>query len=303
MSDYQTTEAEAQADYESGGALAVRPDSEIVEQPGRQLTPAEAKSNAVAAVTMTAYARAGELQLTKEESDLLGADFPDEAFRSGASGDSSLIYIEHVHLRQRLNSTLGRGAAVLVTRSQWTEEYKTGKGERAVRVYAQVMLVVRGCFVAESVGDMTYYPNNAKTTYSDAMRGSVTAAFRRCAADFGIGLQAWSKTWCEGWWARNPSGKVQTRRETPKNDAPSPPKGEKAQEPAKTPAKPSDALLRTAEAAAKKGLAFLSEFWETGLTKEQRIALKDHLVRLKADALAKDKEVEGLDLGGDAKED
>ncbi len=290
---------------DQSSALAVRPDGEIIEsQPGRQLTAAEAKQNAVAAVTMTAYARAGELKLTPEEDAALAEDFPDEAFRSGAGGDSQLIYIEHAHLRDRLTNVLGRGAWSLVTRSRWTEEYKTGKGERAVRVYSEVMLVVRGCFVSEAIGEMTYYPHNQKTTYADAIEGSKTAAFRRCAKDFSIGMQAWKKGWTEGWWQRNPTGKVQqSRSQTPKKAAPTSAEPEKAQEPAKTPAKPSDALLRTAEAAAKKGLAFLSEFWEGGLTKEQRIALKDHLVRLKADALAKDKEVEGLDLGGDAKED
>jgi len=182
--------------------LAVADDGEIVEQPINGVSPAQAKVNAIASLTMTGYAKASELQLTAEENKALAADFPDDAFRAGAGGDDRLIYIEHAYLRDRLNEVLGRGSWALVTRSKWTEEFKTGKGEPAIRVYAEVMLMVRGCYVGESVGEMTYYPNNAKTTYADAIEGSKTAAFRRCAKDFGIGLQAWKKGWCEGWWAR-----------------------------------------------------------------------------------------------------
>ncbi len=181
---------------------------EIIEHP--ELSPAQAKVNAIASVTTTAYARAGELVLTEAENQGLGAEFPDDAFRAGAGGDDRLIYIEHAHLRDRMNNVLGRGAWALVTRSKWTEEFKTSKGESAVRVYSEVMLVVRGCYVGEAVGEMTYYPHNAKTTYADAIEGSKTAAFRRCAKDFGVGVQAWNKKWCEGWWTRKNNPKPQS---------------------------------------------------------------------------------------------
>src|SRR5262249_1520578 len=75
----------------------------------------------------------------------------------------------------------------------WREE-KTN----AVKVYCRAMLIVRGCYVGEAVGDMDYYTNNASQNYGDAFEGAKTAAFRRCAKEFGIGLQAWRKRWCEG---------------------------------------------------------------------------------------------------------
>lgn len=180
----------------------VRVDGEIIEPPTTSATPAQAKVDAIAALTMQAYAKASELKLTPEEDAALAADFPDEAFRPGASGDQQLIYIEHAFLRDRLNDVIGRGAWAIVVRSKWTEAYKTSTGKDAVHVYSEVMLMVRGCFVAEAVGEMDYYPNNPKTTYADAIEGSKTAAFRRLAKDFGIGLQAWKKGWCEGWWQR-----------------------------------------------------------------------------------------------------
>lgn len=194
----------------------VADDGEIIEQPIiNGISPAQAKANAIASATMSAYAKASELQLTPEENKALAAEFPDDAFRAGAGGDDRLIYIEHAFLRDRLNDVLGRGAWALVTRSKWTEEYKTSKGAPAVRVYAEVMLMVRGCFVAEAVGEMEYYPHNAKTTYADAIEGSKTAAFRRCAKDFGIGLQAWKKGWTEGWWQRKTKGSSKAAEAAP----------------------------------------------------------------------------------------
>lgn len=183
----------------------VRVDGEIVEAPAG-ITPAQAKIDAIASLTKAAYAKASELTLTPEEDKKLAADFPDEAFRKGAGGDNDKIYIEHAFLRDRFNDVLGRGAWALVTRSRWTENFKTSKGTDAVRVYSEVMMVIRGCYVTEVVGEMEYYPNNPKTTYADAIEGSKTAAFRRLAKDFGVGLQAWKKGFVEEWWKRNPTG-------------------------------------------------------------------------------------------------
>ncbi len=140
-----------------------------------------------------------------EETEKLRAEFPDECFRTGAGGKDNLIYIEHYHLRTRLDEVLGMGQAVLVPRNVWTEEYKffkDGKEKIGVRVYVMAMFVVRGCYVTEAVGEMTYYPGNPGADYSDAVEGAETAALRRCCKKFGVGLQAWSKTWCEGWWRR-----------------------------------------------------------------------------------------------------
>ena len=50
------------------------------------ITPAQAKVDAIANLTMSAYAKAGTLQFTREEIDALAADFPDEAFQPGAAG-------------------------------------------------------------------------------------------------------------------------------------------------------------------------------------------------------------------------
>ena len=171
------------------------------------LTPAQARVESVARTMDAAMNRASTLILTPEEITALKAEFPDDAFKPGAAGKEHLIYIEHAFLRDRFDQVLGMGQwACLRTRPHWAEEFETAKREKAVRIYADCALLVRGCMVSESIGEMVYYPNNTAQNYGDAAEGAVTAAFRRCAKNFGVGLQAWKKDYGDGWWARRRGG-------------------------------------------------------------------------------------------------
>ena len=214
--------------------------------PPEKVTATQARVEAVADALKVAYANASQLKLTPEEAKALAEDFPDEAFRLGAGGDPNLIYIEHAYLRMRLNSVLGVGAAVPIRRREWAEEfqyYKDGQRKTGIRVYADIVLVVRGCVVGESIGDAVYYPENAKTNYSDALESAKSNAFRRCCKEFGVGLQAWLKGWCEGWKARQqPAGRSggYQRPPQPAPTQPSPQSG------AKPPAKSGDVLPQEA---------------------------------------------------------
>lgn len=197
------------------------------------MTPAQARVDAVAALTSVALSKAATLQLTQEETDKLTAEFPDSDFLTGAAGKENLLYIQHSALRDRMNRSLGLGQWALVVRESWNEDFETrgsqGKPpQKGVRVYVRAMMLVRGCYVAEAVGDMDYFPGNAAQNYGDAFEGSKTAAFRRCAKEFGVGIQAWDKHWCEGWWQRK-QGKpaVTVVKPTPQQNTvrnPAPPK-------------------------------------------------------------------------------
>ena len=228
-------------------ALAVRPDAGAVDKalPADQIkapiTAAQAKVDAVAALTMSAYEKAATLELTPEEAAKLQADFPDEAFQPGAAGKENLIYIEHAHLRDRFNSVFGMGKWAIVPRSRWAEPFRSSKGTEGSRVYVEAMLVVRGCFVGEAVGAMEYYPSNASQNYGDAVEGAKTAAFRRCSKEFGVGLQAWKKEWCEGWWQRKRAGSRSAppqRAEAPARSGVTPPPAKPAPAPRQEAAAP-----------------------------------------------------------------
>jgi hypothetical protein len=170
----------------------------------REITPAQARIEAVASVLHAAYSKASTLTLSADEIKRLAAAFPDEAFRSGAGGKDNLIYIQHAFLRQRLCEVIGIGQWSLVQRSRWTEEFMTtGKTpQQAIRVYVDAVLLVRGCYVSEAIGDMVYYPKNEATNFGDAAEGAESAALRRCAKHLGVGLQQWDKNFCDGWLQR-----------------------------------------------------------------------------------------------------
>ncbi len=187
-----------------------------VEQQQKERTAsAQARVEAVADLVKAAMPKAGTLVLTPDESKALLADFPDSDFQPGAGGKENLIYLEHSALRDRFNSVLGLGQWVMICRETWNEDFETKEKKKGVRVYARCMLLVRGCYVGESVGDMDYFPHNPSQNYGDAFEGAQTAALRRCAKNFGVGLQAWRKGFSDGWRERRYQSREQAQTRPP----------------------------------------------------------------------------------------
>jgi len=215
------------------------------------ITSEQAKVNAIGNLTMSAYAAASKLKLTADEMKALKADFPDSAFKRGAAGKDDLIYIEHAFLRDRLNEVFGTEWAI-IPRARWGEDFEYEKimydkskvMEKATRIYVEAMLVIRGCYVGEAIGDMTYYKSNAGQNYGDAVEGAKTGALRRCLKEtIGVGLQAFKKDFIAAWKERNPvtgcKGKTQTQSQ--------PAKTQSAAAPAQQPTKPAALDWRNTE--------------------------------------------------------
>jgi hypothetical protein len=179
-------------------------------KPEEPTTAAQARTDAVAHLTMSAYALAGQLPLTEDERRKLIEPFPDDDFRSLELDKQIFIYLEHASLRMRLNQVLGIGQWALIQRSRTAQSFKqykrSGEIVDAVHVFAECMLVIRGGFAGEATGEMTYYPANQSTHYGDCVEGAKSAALRLCCKELGIGLQAWDKAFQKGWLARNTQG-------------------------------------------------------------------------------------------------
>ncbi len=195
-------------------------DGEIIEAPPETTavvpaeaplqTIAQARIDSVARMLDAAYQRASLLELTDEESSRLTADFGDDDVRAGAKGNQDLLYIEAASIRRRLLTVFGPGRWVPVCRRIWTEEYATQKG-KAIRVYTDVVLLIRGCYVGEAIGAGSYFPNNPSQDYSDASEAGQSEALRRiCGKTLGVGLQVWNKMFCESWKARRKLGPPQS---------------------------------------------------------------------------------------------
>ncbi|HEX6827240.1 MAG TPA: hypothetical protein VF077_13055 [Nitrospiraceae bacterium] len=163
---------------------AVRPKADVAEQ----------RKEAVGDLLAAAYSRASTLKLTKQELEALAAPFPDEAVRRGAGGDRELLYLPHGHVRARLNQVLGTEWAN-VQRRIWQQDGC---------IYADCVLLVRGCYVWESIGAARWVPSNARLNYSDAVESAQSEALRRSAgkSPLGVGGQLWQPDYCDGWKAR-----------------------------------------------------------------------------------------------------
>ncbi len=171
------------------------------------LSPVSKSNPAIQQLLDSALLKSSTLQLSKEESEKLTADFEDACFRRGANGDQNLIFLEHKFLQERLNDVVGIGQYRKVIIKDWNEKFtvpaKAGKlAYEATRIYIKMALLVRGCLVGEGIGEAEYYPTNASGSYGKSFEAAKTAAFRLCMKEFGVGLQPYSKDFCDGWTAK-----------------------------------------------------------------------------------------------------
>jgi hypothetical protein len=224
---------------------AVRQDAEME----REITPAQARVESVAAVLDSAYRNASTLKLSPEEAKALMAEFSDDDIRTGARGDDRLIYLEHQAVRRRLLEVFGPGQWTIINRRSWLDE-------QGGWLYADTVLVCRGCFVGECIGAMRYTPKNSRTNYADAVKGAESDALGRIAGTaLGVGLQLWSKGFSEGWHERqrNRAQGYQRQQSAPPTPRPQPaPKTAPQSNVAPKPATSSDVLPKMATEARRK---------------------------------------------------
>jgi len=156
----------------------------------------------------SAYAGAGTLKLTKEESAALLAPFDDNDVEILPTGE---IYVPHMLVRDRLNAVLGVGQWTLVPR-----EIKLINGTMCV----DCVLIVRGKYVGEAIGEAEYYENNPRMTYASALEAAKANALTRIAGKFlGVASQCWRPSYVRGWVSKfavsytvkDRTGKVVTR--------------------------------------------------------------------------------------------
>jgi hypothetical protein len=141
-----------------------------------------------------AYQKASTLELTDEEIAALTAPFPDEAIE--IRPHDGLIYLPHINISDRLNKVFKPGKWALICRRHWVQEGT---------MYGEYVMLVRGCFIGESVGGHPYYqPNNPKTNYSDTLESTAAEALRRIAGKrLSCGSQVWHPDYARDWVAKH----------------------------------------------------------------------------------------------------
>ncbi len=192
---------------EPNHTLALPPDPDWPDAPApRQVTssieskpppPADAKAlrtEHVGKLLDHAYQSASNLKLKDGESKKLREDFPDTAIE--IRPHDGIIYISHMTLRERLWEVFGCGHVAEICRERFM---RADANEIAV----DLVLMIRGAFVAEGVGSAKYFPNNPKMTFGDVVESAWSEAIRRCCKKFGVGTQVWRPDFVRRWIADN----------------------------------------------------------------------------------------------------
>ena len=173
-------------------AIALRPQSEAAKTERKPMTAQELRTVEVSEALLPAYQKASTLELSNGEIDALMAPFPDEIVE--IRPHDGLIFIPHIHISKRLNEVLKPGKWSLVCRRHWLE---------GITMYGEYVLVIRGCYVGESVGGHPYQPNNPKVNYSDTLESTAAEALRRIAGKrLSCGSQVWEPEYARQWVAK-----------------------------------------------------------------------------------------------------
>lgn len=153
------------------------------------LTPQQARAVEVTEALAPAYSRASTLEMTEDEIQAIMAPFPDSFVE--IRPHDGLIYIPHIHISDRMNRVFKPGKWALVCRRHWLE---------GNTMYGEYILLIRGCFVGESIGGHPYQPNNPKTNYSDTLESTAAEALRRIAGKrLSCGSQVWNPDYARKW--------------------------------------------------------------------------------------------------------
>lgn len=178
-------------------AVAVRPTEQVEHKPETKAlvkpkTSQEMRVIEVNEALLPAYQRASTLELTETEIGNLMGHFPDDAVE--IRPHDGLIYIPHILISDRLNWVFGPGKWALICRRHWLE---------GTTMYGEYILLIRGCYVGESVGGHPYQPNNPKTNYSDTLESTAAEALRRIAGKrLSCGSQVWNPDYARKWVAK-----------------------------------------------------------------------------------------------------
>jgi len=140
-----------------------------------------------------AYKGASTLKINKQEQKDLRADFPDDAVE--IRPHDGIIYISHMALRERLWDVFGPTNVAEICRERFI---RSDTNEVAV----DLVLMIRGVFIAEGVGTAKYYPNNPKASFGDTIEAAWSDAIRRCCKKFGVGTQVWRPQYVRDWLAK-----------------------------------------------------------------------------------------------------
>lgn len=143
---------------------------------------------------LPAYQKASTLEMTDEEITALMANFSDDYVE--IRPHDGLIFIPHIHISNRLNQVFKPGKWAMIRRREWFDATSN-------TMFGEYVLLIRGCYVGESVGGHPFQPNNPKVNYSDTLESTAAESLRRIAGKrLSCGSQVWDPEYARQWVAQ-----------------------------------------------------------------------------------------------------
>ena len=143
------------------------------------------------------YASASKLQLSESENKALLELFPEEEIEIRPDGH---IYLPQSYYRNRLNQSLGIGQWSLVVKGSTQETSENGE---KIKMLLNGALVIRGCFVAEAVGEAELHLTNQNQSLGTVWEAAKSDCITRCCKDLSIGQQIYQPTYVREWQKKN----------------------------------------------------------------------------------------------------
>lgn len=155
---------------------------------GLKLTAQESRVEEINQALAPAYKNASKLKISKSEAKQLMKPFPDSSVE--IRPHDGLIYLAHTFLSERLNQVFMPGNWSLICRRHWADE-------NISTVYGEHILIIRGCFAGEAIGEFLYHPLSQR--FGDALEATKAEALRRCCKQLSCGTQVYKPDYIAKW--------------------------------------------------------------------------------------------------------
>lgn len=140
---------------------------------------------------LTLYSSASSLKLTDEENTKISAIFSDDLIEIRPDGH---IYLPQSYYRNRLNESVGIGQWGLIPKGSH-QEINGGK----TKLFFNGVLVIRGCFVAEAVGEAELHSTNENQSIATVWESAKSDCITRCCKDLSIAKQIYEPAFVRRW--------------------------------------------------------------------------------------------------------
>lgn len=135
------------------------------------------------------YSGASNLKIDDTEQSKLLASFDAKEIEIRPDG---LIYLPQTFWRKRLNESFGIGQWCLIVKSSTKDPDRN-------KLYLQGILMARGCYVSESVGEAEYHEDNSLQSWASVWESAKSDCITRCCKDLGIASELWQPEFIRTW--------------------------------------------------------------------------------------------------------